>query len=256
MAGFFQALVIGIVFFVVGSYLIYKGIEPLYWTTVLLRSTTASVSAVKNNDGIVELEGDAVRTDGQVESPFTETACLAYGCNVEQYHSYRGHGTGRWKTIHSNRDGVPFRLEDDTGGAEVDPATATLFCASRDTIDAGWGSTPGEQIESYLRRKNIERVGTDEPRRYIEQRVDAGDRIHVYGPITNRPVTTMANEFNAPVRDDTESTWFLITDTDRLATARRLLKPNLMTILGILAFLFGLRILGSFVLQFVLYIIG
>lgn len=256
MAGFFGTLAVGTVLFVAGSYLIYKGIEPLYWTTVLLRSTTASVREAKNTDGIVELEGKAVRTDGQVESPFTETACLAYGCNIEQYHSYRGRGTGRWKTIHSNRDCVSFRLEDDTGGAEVDPATATLFFASRDTIDAGWGSTPGEQITSYLWRRNIERVGTDEPRRCSEQRVDAGDRVHVYGPITNRPVTTMANEFNAPVRDGTESKWFLITDTDRLATARRLLKPNLMTILGILGFLFGLRILGAFVLQFVLYIIG
>jgi hypothetical protein len=256
MAGFFATLAVGIALFVIGGYLIYKGIEPLYWTTVLLRSTTASVREAKNSDGIVGLEGEAVRTDGQVESPFTETACLAYGCKIEQYHSYRGRGTGRWKTIHSNRDGVPFRLEDDTGGAEIDPATATLFFGSRDTIDAGWGSTPGEQIASYLRRRHIERVGADEPRRYIEQRVDAGDRIHVYGPITNRPVTTMANEFNAPVRDGTESNWFLITDTDRLATARRLLKPNLMTILGILAFLFGLRILGSFVLYMILYIIG
>jgi hypothetical protein len=255
MAGFFATLAVGIALFVIGGYLIYKGIEPLYWTTVLLRSTTASVREAKNSDGIVELEGDAVRTDGQVESPFTETACLAYGCKIEQYHSYRGRGTGRWKTIHSNRDGVPFRFEDDTGRVAVDPATATLFFASRDTIDAGWGSTPGKQIASYLRRRNIEWVGPDEPRRYIEQRVDAGDRIHVYGPITNRPVTTMANEFNAPIHDGTESKWFLITDTDRLATARRLLKPNLMTILGILAFLFGLRILGAFVLQF-LYIIG
>ncbi|WP_267161578.1 hypothetical protein [Halovenus salina] len=256
MAGFFVALAVGIVTFVAGSYLIYKGIEPLYWTTVVLRSTTASVREAKNTDGIVELEGEAVRTDGQVESPFTATACLAYGCKIEQYRSGSSNTGGRWKTIYSDRDGVPFRFEDDTGGVEVDPATATLFFASRDTIDVGWGSTPGEQIASYQRRRNIERVGEDKPRRYIEQRVAAGDRIHVYGPITNRPITTMANAFNAPVRRGNDPQWFLLTDTDRAATVRRLLKPILMTILGILAFLFGLRILGSFVLQFVLYIIG
>ena len=237
MANVFGTLVGGIGLLGLGSYWIYKGIEPLYWTTVLLRSTSASVREGKNTDGIVGLEGQAVKTDGRVESPFTETTCLAYGCKIEQ-NRRRG---GRWNTIYSDRDGVPFRFEDNTGSVKIDPATATLFLSSGDTIEGGWGQTPGESIASYLRRRNIERVETNVARRYSEQRFGAGDEIHIYGPITKRPITTMANEFNAPVRDGNESNWFLITDTDKLATARRLLKPNLLTILGILGVLLGLR---------------
>jgi hypothetical protein len=248
-------LVTGIAVLGFSSYLILKRIEPLYWTTVLLRSTTASVREAKNTDGIVELEGEAVRTDGQVKSPFTETACLAYGCKVEQYRSStsKSGDRGFWKTIYRDRDGVPFRFEDDTGGVAVDPATATLFLSSGDTIQDGWGQTPGEPIESYLRRRNIERVESNVARRYSEQRFDAGDEIHVYGPITNRPITTMASEFNGPVRDADNSKWFLITDTDKLATARRLLKPNLLAILGVLGVLLGLRAFWGLVAR---YIIG
>lgn len=236
-------LATGIFLLVAGGYLIRNRIEPLYWTTVLLRSTTASVREAKNTDGIVKLEGEAVRTDGHVESPFTETACLTYGCKVEQYRSStaRSGDRGFWKTIYSDRGGVPFRFEDDTGSVEIDPATATLFLSSGDSIKGGWGETPGEPIASYLRRRNIGRVESNVARRYSEQRCGAGDEIHIYGPVTKRPITTIANEFNAPVRDGIESRWFLITDTDRLATARRLLKPNLLTILGILAVLLGLR---------------
>ena len=241
MANVFGTLVGGIALLGLGSYWIYKGIEPLYWTTVLLRSTSASVREGKNTDGIVGLEGQAVKTDGRVESPFTETTCLAYGCKIEQ-NRRRG---GRWNTIYSDRDGVPFRLEDDTGGAGVDPATATLFLGSRDTIDSWYGSAPSEAITSYLRRRNIEGGGTSDGRRYTEQRFAAGDEIYVYGPITNRPITTMANDFNAPVRDGTESSWFLITDTDRLATLLRLLKPNLKTLVGALGVLLGAALLWS-----------
>lgn len=243
MVGLLRLLVTGIFLLAAGGYLIRNRIEPLYWTVVLLRSTTASVQKAKNTDGTVALEGEAVRMDGHVESPFTETACLAYGCKVERYRSStaRSGDRGFWKTIDSNRDGVPFRFEDDTGSVEIDPATATLLLSSGDTIEGGWGETPGEPIASYLRRRNIGRVEANVARRYSEQRVGAGDEIHIYGPITKRPITATANEFNAPVRDGNESKWFLITDTDRLATGLRLLKPNLLAILGILAVFLGLR---------------
>lgn len=77
--------------------------------------------------GTVELSGTVVPGAETLESPFTDTECVALEYVVEERRS-RGLGTDdsrtRWVEPDSTSDRVPFSLEDDSGAVLVDPTGA------------------------------------------------------------------------------------------------------------------------------------
>jgi len=229
---------------VLGTYWIYKRIEPVYWATVLGRSTPTSVREASDTQGVTELEGRAVPTGAPAESPFTGTVCLAYEVEIEQYERGVTSASSKWKTIFRDRDAVPFRFEDDTGSVAVDPATVSLLSGSEDTIEVDGSSTAGEPIASYLRKINLEPgegstgtlgiLPTGDERRYSEKRLAPDEEVHVYGPIESGiPVPTGRGEFNIPVPSGSGSRLFLISDSSRWATISGLLRAGLKGIAGV-----------------------
>jgi len=237
-------LAVGLV--LVGGYLCYTGWKPLYWAIVLWRSEPTSVLSAGNTDGIIELEGTAIETDDRLESPFTGTPCLAYEYEIQEYRSSNTNNSGgSWKTIHTGGNGVPFRLEDDTGGLLVDPETATLSFSSGDTITVSRGETADEPIASFLETIDVDpgagtqrslgpiTVETGDRRCYCERRLEDGEDVHVYGPLErNPPIDTSASDFNAAVRDEMGAAKFFVSDTDESATIGRSFKTGAKALLG------------------------
>ena len=234
----------------VGGYLVYTGISPLYWAILLWRSEPISVMEAANTEGVVELEGRAVRADDRLESPFTHTPCLAYEYEIEAYQS--SNTNNEWDTLHRGTDAVQFRLEDDTGGLVVDPTNASLSFASGDSITVDRGSTATEPIASFLETIDVDPgsgterslgpidVETGDLRRYSEGRLEDGETVHVYGSVErNPPMSMRAGDFNAVVREATGSGRLLISDTDESATIRRYLTPGTKAIVGVLLVVVG-----------------
>lgn len=190
------------------------------------RTDPVSVFEAGNADGTVELEGSAVQTHGQFDSPFTETPCLAAEYVIEEYRSTNNGSS--WRTIHSGGDGVPFRLEDDSGGILVDPENATISLTDNEAVQTvDRGSTADEPIASFLETIDID-PGSDtkrsigpidiesgDKRRYTERRLHSGDAAHVHGPIErNPPISTRESDFNAAIRDGTGTAEFYLSDGD------------------------------------------
>ena len=251
LAGFGTNVLVFIGFLLtLGSYWIYKRIEPLYWALVLWRSTPTSVREASTTRGVTELEGRAVPTGAPAESPFTGTPCLAYEVEIEEYEYGVTQASSKWKTIIRDRDAVPFRFEDDTGSVQVDPATVSLLFGDEDTIEVGGSSTAGEPIASYLEQSNLAPgegstgalgiVPTGDDRRYNEKRLPSDETVHVYGPIESGiPIPTGAGEFNMSIPRGTGSKRFLISDTDRSATIGALLKAGVKGIAGVVMVTYG-----------------
>ncbi|MFC7233590.1 GIDE domain-containing protein [Saliphagus sp. GCM10025308] len=80
------------------------------------------------NGGSVELSGTVLAWDDVLESPFTETACVAveYAVEEKRRKSTNTGSTTKWVEIDGGTQVVPFRLEDESGNVLVNPRGADL----------------------------------------------------------------------------------------------------------------------------------
>lgn len=149
--------------------------------------------------GPVEV-GGTVEPDREVlESPFTGTACVAYEYAVEEKRR-KTHSTGNgsstrttWETIDSGRAAVPFRIDDGSGSALVDPDGADFRLSGEGAIRVRGGERPPEPIARFVRENEDvsdenRSIGigplefaTGRDRRYRERRLDVGETVHVLG---------------------------------------------------------------------------
>lgn len=200
------------------------GLRELRLAWLVLRSRPVDVLETTRG-GPVELRGTARPARGVVESPFTETACLAYEYAVEEERNTENGRT--WETIDSGEGYVPFRLEDDSGSVLIEPPGASLRLSRERRIDVEGGARPPEPIRRFVEREDdvdseestlnlgpLE-LKTGRDRRYVERRLDVGEEVHVLG--TARYDTTAskrAGDVNAVVGVDeavlSESRWVRI----------------------------------------------
>jgi hypothetical protein len=144
--------------FLLCLYGVAAGIRRLWQAYAVWSNESIAAAEVHLADGVVELEGTAETLERTVESPYTDTTCLAY--EYEKKRKEHDHGgddhDSTWNTVDSGRDGAPFLLADDSGTVAVDPGGAELALGSDD-------------IEGGTRTRKI------------ENRLEPGDPIHVYG---------------------------------------------------------------------------
>lgn len=113
----FALALVGVADFLGCVMLWYGGRELVLAYRIITNDPSDAMSL--GDGGPVEVEGTAQPQYETLTSPFTETPCLAYEYEVEEE---RNSKKGRhWETVDSGRNHTPFRIEDGTASALVDP---------------------------------------------------------------------------------------------------------------------------------------
>lgn len=211
-------------------------------------------------EGPVEVEGTVEPAGEVLESPFTETPCVAYEYTVEEKRT-RSSSSGNssstrttWEEIDSGTAVVPFRVADDTGRVLVEPAGVDLRLSSDETIRVRGGKRPSDPITRFIRENEDvsdenRSVGvgplefaTGRDRRYKERILEVDGPVHVYGTARfDTSVSREAGTVNAVIGSDDSrraegfgglvgsllfSTPFLVSDTSEGRTALRVALPG------------------------------
>jgi hypothetical protein len=173
--------------------------------------------------GMTEVKGEPVPRDKPLESPFSDTECIAYVYSVDRYHSGGRNSSSGWKTVEAGVKAPEFYVDDGTGRILVDPEGAEKefstgneyrfedetedesikrFMEERDGLfenpgdrkddDSGIISSLSNMAEmataSEMRMGDASAlVGSGEKRRYTEELLPADtDQIYVFGRAERR----------------------------------------------------------------------
>jgi hypothetical protein len=151
-------LVVVVLVVVVTLPILLLGGTHLYRAFRLRQNSPADIQTVRTgSDGIVEVAGTAAELDGTVTGKYSEQECLAYAWEHEERDA-GSTGDNRESNYHMEdmgTEGEPFHVRDETGTVAVDPTGANIYAEEDE-----W--------------KNRERI-------HRERRIEAGDRLHVYG---------------------------------------------------------------------------
>lgn len=139
--------------------------------------------------------GTVTNADGLVEAPFSGERSVALAYEVLEEEPTTRTGPNPMERVASGSAAEPFTLDDGTGKLRVDPRGATFRLAPDTNIEVEGGATPPQRIQRYIDADDS--VGDEDltvslgpldlpggyDRRYIERRVDPGDRVLVCGAI-------------------------------------------------------------------------
>lgn len=230
------ALLVGGVFLVIGLTQIARASSELRTVYHILSNDPIPIRDLPSRSGPVEIEGTAAVDDDHdpVRSIFTESQCLAYDYEVEEYRSSGKNSS--WHTLDSGSEAVPFVVEDDTGAVRVSPDNAE-FRFEDHTLRIEGGQEPPERIRAYIERtdavdpqdKSLDVVVTEldygNDQRFTERRLDPGEDVYVYGTVGSGPGGEWGSRLvDAVIEDGPGIPEFVVSDTTERATARRIGK--------------------------------
>ncbi|WP_435154819.1 GIDE domain-containing protein [Haladaptatus sp. DFWS20] len=226
----------------VGCAMLWYGSKDLRVAYRILTNDPTDVMSL--GDGTpVEVEGVAHAEQGAITSPFTGTECLAYEYEVQEEESTQ-HGRN-WRTIDSSRNHIPFRVEDKTASALVDPRGADFRFNAERSIDVRGGKRPPERIRRFIaENKDVDseersldlklfELNTGKDRKYIEKRLDPGEPVYTLGEARyDSSAGSEAGEVNIVIGHGESVPRFLVSDTSERGAAWRLARGGLPYALG------------------------
>jgi hypothetical protein len=240
------AVAVGGVFLVVGLFILGRGVGEFRKVYHILTNDPVSVRDLPSRTGPVEVEGRARPADDHepVRSLFTDTECLLYEYETQEYRSSGKHS--RWKTIDEGMRGVPFLVEDDTGAVRVEPAGADLRFADH-TIRVDAGDRPPDRVARYVAATDdvdpqdgsvdlgVAELDYGNDQKFIERRLDPGEDVYVYGAARRGSDTEWGSRLVDAVIEDGEAVpAFVVSDTSERDTAWRIGKRAVaMTLFGL-----------------------
>lgn len=154
------------------------------------------LSSASETGEFVRTSGSVVTTTDRLTAPFTGTACVAVQFEVEE----RGVGPyylPSWERIGGGRAVTGFEVRADGRQVAVgdDPSTVSLDRSSSVTVPRG--QQPPDRVRDYLQTtEELTARGARLPkllagrfsfgdRRYLERRLDPGDRVTVFGRVAD-----------------------------------------------------------------------
>jgi hypothetical protein len=213
----------------------------------ILQNAPMPVRDLDGHRGPVQLEGRAIAGDDDtITAPLTGSECLLYRYDVERL----GTVDGGWKTLTTGMGGVDFAVEDDTSRVAVNPAGAEFhFEAHRETVSAGdempdhlaafVAVSPNVDPQPRTLDLRVTELTFGNRHRFTERRLDGGEQVYVSGQATpGEAVEWGRGHVDAGVADSDALPAFVLSDTDRRATAWRIARPALWKVL------IGLNALG------------
>jgi hypothetical protein len=190
-----------------------------------LRSPASSIISIPDA-GPIEVSGVArPRDDPPVRSPFTDTPCVVCRSTVEAHspnYLTDAHSIDvadfvtpeEWRTVYDETTASPFYVDDGTASVLVDPEGADLRLTTHETTvrvddplsdpirvfvesayaagDAKWAKRlvegeDGSRLDALA--AGLELIGPTEWR-FVEERLDVGNPVHVEGVASPRRTTT------------------------------------------------------------------
>lgn len=205
------------------------------------RNDPVDVASAANASGVVEVEGTVESHEVTLVAPFTGTECVACRYEVEEYTS--SGKSSHWESVYAGGARRPFVLADDTGRLLVDPEGASLALDEEDAIRVDAGDRPPERVRRWIGETPAVdseegrwdlgplSVATGNDRRYVERRLDPGERVHVYGVTEYRRWSDEGGTVNAVLRGE-GAPFFRITDGSEREAVRRLATPALFRLVA------------------------
>lgn len=144
-----------------------------------MATATTPTGAVE--PGFVEVSGEAGPAGDPATTPFTGAAALCYEWRVEER---RGDG---WATVALDEDGAPFRVDDGSGPALVDPAGADRRFDEERRVEVAADEAPPERVAAFL-ATHPDLAAPERDRRYVERFLPPGAEVYVLGQA--RPAST------------------------------------------------------------------
>lgn len=199
------AIVLGTAAF--GAYGAYKTRQAWDIRSAIVDAGSATAGSLRPGQGAVELHGTAEAAEYSFRSPMTDQECIAYRLvkkkKVRKRRRDHGDDDGtrvryEWETYEEEEGGAPFYLNDGTGRAVIDGATADLdmeqsYEVSSEDVTKGLGervfstikglagaesTEDGPEIPDHL-VKELQQASNE--RRFTEWVVHDGEEVYVYG---------------------------------------------------------------------------
>lgn len=124
---------LGLMLFTFGFTSVFTGLYSLRRFYHISRTPTSDVASV--DDGTVEVEGEIEPARETVTAPVSEEECVAYEYEATQTRRF---GSRSYRSVvESERDSVPFYVDDGTGRVLVDPEGAEIDVEKRETEEVG-----------------------------------------------------------------------------------------------------------------------
>lgn len=201
--------------FFLGWILLLHGFHRYRLYNLIRNTPTTTVRAAPM--GRVEVKGRVhpLSDEDLVQSPFRGEPCVAYECEIEEYHE--DDDGGHWETIHERRLAPPFFLRDDTGVLVVEAEEAT-WSFERDYRETFQEADRPERITRYVEAHvgdggplDLDFLG-GEKQRFTEWYLAPGDDVYVLGAA--RPASGSTVHLPDAVdllvrRDEATDTFFL-----------------------------------------------
>jgi hypothetical protein len=160
------------------------GLRSLKLQRVLQDTPTAKVRSLAM--GLVELQG-AVRGRSRTCAPFSGRDCVWWEVVVQTLRQ-SNKGGRQWNTVHRERSGNPFYVDDGTGTALVYPQDAQVSAGDLISEETGGFGVP-EPYASYMhdRHLGLRQLYAMGPMRFQERVLEEGRTVFVLGRANPKP---------------------------------------------------------------------
>jgi hypothetical protein len=151
----------------------------------LIRDTpTAKVRSLAM--GMVELQG-TVTSRSRTRAPFSGHDCVWWEVELQTM-SKSNKGTRHWHTVHRERSGHPFYVDDGTGTALVFPQGADVRAGDVVSEETHGFGVP-EPYAGYMQSRELgmRHLWSMGPMRFRERRLEEGRTVYVLGRAEPRP---------------------------------------------------------------------
>jgi len=235
------ALFGGGLFVAIGLFYVGKAAKDIRIVYHIIQNEPVSIQELPTRSGPVEIEGTArVAEDHEpMESIFTETPCLAFEYEIEEYRS--SGKSSSWHTLEEGSTYVPFLIEGTTGTVRVRPENAD-FRFEDHSIRVDGGEEPPSRIKQYLQRTDaadpqnkslnlgITELSYGNDQRFTERRLEPGEDAYVYGTVGRAQGGEWGSDLVSAAIEDGESIpEFVVSDTTEERTAARIRNSALKT---------------------------
>lgn len=213
---------IGLVF---GVGLFFSGFKKWGKRRAVARTPTSKVRSAAL--GLCEFFGRAKPASGTLLSPISETACLYYYYEIEEYR--KSGKSSKWVRIQSGKSAEPFFVEDMTGRIMVLPSGATLVAHEDQQFKLHTFMSGDEAFRAALYRLGVPVLENN--LRAHEIYILEDDPIYVLGDVKRNGIGSEVNQENLVVTYSKDS-FFIISDRSEKELLSHLGWRTLFKIVG------------------------
>ncbi len=189
----------------IGVGLFFSGFKKWEKRRAVSRTPTSKIRSAAV--GLCEFFGRAKPNHGTILSPISETPCLYYYYEIEEYR--KSGKSSRWVRIQTGKSAEPFFVEDQTGRILVLPSGATLVAHEDEQFKLHTFMSGDEAFRAALYRLGVPVLGNN--LRAHEIYILEDDPVYVLGDVKRNGTGSEVNQENLVVTYSKDS-FFIISD--------------------------------------------